>query len=84
LLKAGRLPPKILGFVGGDPEQRQVRNNEKPNGTGKKATTAKIRSWSIHADVVRGLDRGEPEPEATASHSHASEESSDTAEHAPF
>jgi single-strand DNA-binding protein len=35
---------------------------EKPNGKGKKATTAKITSWSIRADVVRKLDRGEPEP----------------------
>jgi single-stranded DNA-binding protein len=37
---------------------------ERPNGKGKKAATAKITSWSIHADVVRKLDRGEPEPEA--------------------
>jgi single-strand DNA-binding protein len=37
---------------------------ERPNGKGKKATTAKITSWSIRADVVRRLDRGEPEAEA--------------------
>jgi len=37
---------------------------ERPNGKGKKATAAKITSWSIRADVVRKLDRGEPEPEA--------------------
>jgi len=37
---------------------------ERPNGKGKKAAAAKITSWSIRADVVRKLDRGEPEPEA--------------------
>ncbi len=36
---------------------------ERPNGKGKKATATKITSWSIRADVVRKLDRGEPEPE---------------------
>lgn len=35
---------------------------EQPNGKGKKDKTAKITSWSIRADVVRRLDRGEPEP----------------------
>src|SRR3989475_3600763 len=45
---------------------------ERPNGKGKKATTAKITSWSIRADVVRKLDRGEPEPEAPASGSQTS------------
>ena len=35
---------------------------EPPDGKGKKAKTAKITSWSIRADVVRKLDRGEPEP----------------------
>ena len=39
---------------------------EQANGKGKKAKTAKITSWSIRADVVRKLDRGEPEPEAPA------------------
>jgi single-strand DNA-binding protein len=34
---------------------------EQANGKGKKAKTAKITSWSIRADVVRKLDRGEPE-----------------------
>lgn len=57
---------------------------EKPNGKGKKATTAKITSWSIRADVVRKLDRGEPEPEATASNSGASDDTPETTEHAPF
>jgi single stranded DNA-binding protein len=37
---------------------------ERANGKGKKAATAKITSWSIRADAVRKLDRGEPEPEA--------------------
>ena len=32
---------------------------EQANGKGKKAKTAKITSWSIRADVVRKLDRGE-------------------------
>jgi hypothetical protein len=57
---------------------------EKPNGKGKKATTAKMTSLSIRADVVRRLDRGEPEPEATASDPHALEEAPETTEHAPF
>lgn len=41
-------------------------NYEQPNGKGKKSKTAKITSWSIRADVVRKLDRNEPEPEAPA------------------
>jgi single-strand DNA-binding protein len=53
---------------------------EKPNGKGNKATTAKITSWSIRADVVRRLDRGEPEPEATTSNTGASDEAPETAE----
>jgi single-strand DNA-binding protein len=57
---------------------------EKPKGTGKKATPAKITSWSIRADVVRRLDRGEPEPEAITPNSPASEESPETTEHVPF
>jgi single-strand DNA-binding protein len=40
---------------------------EQPNGKGKKSKTTKTTSWSIRADVVRKLDRGEPEPEAPAS-----------------
>ena len=40
---------------------------EKPNGKGKKSATTKITSWSIRADVLRKLDRGEPEPEAITS-----------------
>jgi len=39
---------------------------EQPNGKSKKSKTAKITSWSVRADVVRRLDRGEPEPNAPA------------------
>ena len=39
---------------------------EQSNGKGKKAKAAKITSWSIRADVVRKLDRGEPEPQTPA------------------
>src|SRR5712672_3620451 len=134
----------IIGFVGGDPEQLQARNNngskftvlsvatqrswtntddewasktewhrvcifrprlaeyvaqtikkgshvliegslisstyERPNGKGKKATTAKITSWSIRADAVRRLDRGEPEPESTLPSSDSSEEAHESSE----
>jgi single-strand DNA-binding protein len=49
---------------------------ERPNGKGKKAATAKITSWSIHADTLRKLDRGEPEPEAAV----AAENGGDAAE----
>jgi len=45
---------------------------EQANGKGKKAKTAKITSWSIRANVVRKLDRGEPEPQAPASGSAGS------------
>jgi single-strand DNA-binding protein len=54
------------------------------NGKGKKATITKITSWSIRADVVRKLDRGEPEPEAVTSNSIPSEQAPETTEHAPF
>jgi single-strand DNA-binding protein len=40
---------------------------ERPNGKSKKSATTKITSWSIRADVVRKLDRAEPQPEAAAS-----------------
>jgi single-strand DNA-binding protein len=46
---------------------------EMPNGKGKKATSAKITSWSIRADAVRRLDRGEPEPETVPSSSPSSD-----------
>jgi len=39
---------------------------ELPNGKSKKAPAAKITSWSIRADVIRKLDRDEPEPETPA------------------
>ena len=57
---------------------------EQTNGKGKKAKTAKITSWSIRADVVRKLDRGEPEPEVHASGSAASDEAASGSEDAPF
>jgi single-strand DNA-binding protein len=34
---------------------------ERPNGKSKKSAGTKITSWSIRADVVRKLDRAEPE-----------------------
>jgi single-strand DNA-binding protein len=57
---------------------------ERSNGNGKKAKTTKITSWSIRADVLRKLDRGEPEPEAGPSISGAAEHSSEPSEAAPF
>ena len=39
---------------------------EQPNGKGKKSKTTKITSWSVRADVVRRLGRGEPELNAPA------------------
>ena len=47
-------------------------------GKGKKATNAKITSWSIRAEAVRRLDRGEPEPGTIASRSSASSEVPET------
>jgi single stranded DNA-binding protein len=38
---------------------------ERPNGKSKKSATTKITSWSIRADVVRKLDRAEPEAALT-------------------
>ena len=37
---------------------------EKADGKGKKTNGVKLTSWSIRADAVRKLDRGEPEPAA--------------------
>ena len=50
---------------------------EPPNGKGKKSKTSKITSWTIRADAVRRLDRGEAEPQAPASETskHSSESS---------
>jgi len=51
---------------------------ERSNGKGKKAATAKITSWTIRADVVRKLDRGEHEPQspAAADSAHAGPDAS--------
>jgi hypothetical protein len=57
---------------------------EQPNGKGKKATNSKITSWSIRADAVRRLDRGELEPGAVASGSQASDENPEVAANANF
>jgi single-strand DNA-binding protein len=57
---------------------------DQPNGKGKKSKAAKITSWSIRADVVRKLDRGEPEPQAPATTSDAAEPASETTEAASF
>ena len=57
---------------------------EHPNGKSKKSTTTKITSWSIRADVVRKLDRGEPEPEVHASSSAASDEAVNGSDASPF
>jgi len=46
---------------------------ELPNAKGKKSATSKITSWSIRADVVRKLDRGEPQPEAALAVGNAAE-----------
>ena len=57
---------------------------ERGNGKGKKAKTNKQTFWCIRADVVRKLDRGEPEPETVASGSAASSEALDASDPAPF
>jgi single-strand DNA-binding protein len=43
------------------------------NGNGKKSRVTKLTSWSIRADAVRKLDRGEPEPAAVAAAGEAPE-----------
>jgi len=57
---------------------------ERANGKGKKAKANKQTFWCIRADVVRKLDRGEPEPEALASGSNASDHTSEASDTAPF
>jgi single stranded DNA-binding protein len=57
---------------------------EQPNGKSKKSKTTKITSWSIRADVVRKLDRGEPEPQAPAPGPDAAAQSSETSDAASF
>jgi single-strand DNA-binding protein len=47
---------------------------ERPNGKSKKSATIKITSWSVRADVVRKLDRDEPQPEVNASGTASSNE----------
>jgi len=46
----------------------------------KKSATTKITSWCIRADVVRKLDRGEPQPEVVASASAASGQAQESSE----
>jgi single-strand DNA-binding protein len=48
--------------------------SERPNSKSKNAATTKITSWSIRADVVRRLDRGEPQPEPSPAPNGASAE----------
>lgn len=57
---------------------------ERASGKGKKTQPEKITSWFIRADVVRKLDRGEPEPEVIPSNSQASEGSAETSGATPF
>ena len=57
---------------------------ERTNGKSKKAKTNKQTFWCIRADVVRKLDRGEPEPEVNASGSSASDHVADASDNAPF
>ena len=52
---------------------------ERANGKGKKAETLKITSWSIRADGVRKLDRGEPEPAASGTEIPGSSDESSAA-----
>jgi single-strand DNA-binding protein len=53
---------------------------ERPNGKSKKSATTKITSWCIRADIVRKLDRGEPQPEAIASALSASGQAPESSE----
>jgi single-strand DNA-binding protein len=57
---------------------------ERPSGKSKKSATNMFTSWSIRADVVRKLDRAEPEPEATTSGSAASGQVPERSDGAPF
>ena len=57
---------------------------EREVGKGKKAKTTKQTFWCIRADVVRKLDRGEPEPETVVSGSNASDQVAQTSAGAPF
>ena len=57
---------------------------EQPNGKGNKSKATKITSWSIRADVVRKLDRGEPEPEVNTAGSASTSEIPSASKDAPF
>jgi len=57
---------------------------ERGNGKGKKAKTNKQTFWCIRADVVRKLDRGEPEPETVVSGSAASGHAPEPSDASPF
>jgi len=57
---------------------------EQPNGKNKKAKATKITSWSIRADVVRKLDRGEPEPQVPAPSPYPAASPSDAGDAASF
>ena len=57
---------------------------EREVGKGKKAKTTKQTFWCIRADVVRKLDRGEPEPETVVSRSDASDQIAQTSAGDPF
>jgi hypothetical protein len=57
---------------------------ERGNVKSKKAKTNKQTFWCIRADVVRKLDRGEPEPETVACGSAPSSDTLHASDPAPF
>lgn len=57
---------------------------EREVGKGKKAKTTKQTFWCIRADVVRKLDRGEPEPETVVSSSNASDQAAEATDGTTF
>ncbi len=57
---------------------------EQANGKAKKVKSAKITSWSIRADVVRKLDRAQPEPHTEAHEPDAGAQASAQDESIPF
>jgi len=57
---------------------------EREVGKGKKAKTTKQTFWCIRADLVRKLDRGEPEPETVVSGSNTSHQIAQTSDGDPF
>jgi len=86
--------PRLAEYVANDDQERRAlcssraassaRLTNAANGKGKKAKTNKQTFWCIRADVVRKLDRGEPEPEALASGSNASDHTPEASDTAPF